>query len=94
MKRRIFKYEVTAGTPAIDFPGYDHKILDVQFQEGSACIQLWAEVTPGQPNVARQIRIVGTGHHIPASEKFEHLKTVQQGIFVWHVYIEKLPENT
>ena len=50
---------------------------------------LWAEVDPEEKvEEERVFGIIGTGHIIDNSEvdKRIHLKTVQQGMLVWHVY--------
>lgn len=58
-------------------------ILDVQKQHDQVC--LWAQVDSDAPQVARYFSVVGTGHRIP-NGKMNHVGTVQDGTFVWHLF--------
>lgn len=61
------------------------RLLTVQVQHGSPV--LWAIVQPTAPVVRRDIRIVGTGHPLPAALG-EYIGTFQmlEGELVWHAF--------
>lgn len=59
------------------------KILSVQMQHGAP--QIWAYCDPTEKFERREFRIIGTGHDIP-SHPGEHIATVQDRDFVWHVF--------
>lgn len=62
-------------------------ILTAQIQANEICI--WAEVNPEAPTERRRFFIFGTGHPIPNTPNGLHyISTVQDGIYVWHVYVE------
>jgi hypothetical protein len=63
------------------------EILTVQVQHGHVC--LWAKVAPENVKKPRRIHIVGTGHEVPKGA-FGYIGTVQQGVFVWHIFEEYL----
>ena len=58
--------------------------LDVQLQNETLC--LWAEVDPESPPGLTAIRIVGTGS-AEVEDPDEYIATVQQGPYVWHIYL-------
>ena len=62
------------------------KILTVQIQQET--VQLWACVDPDQTLILRQIRIHGTGHHVPNHDKLKYISTfqLQDGNLVFHVF--------
>ena len=64
---------------------YDSKILSVQDQNGVLC--LWANVRT-EPSIIekRTFIIVGTGHEIEYSSTWNFIATVQQGMYVWHIF--------
>lgn len=83
MKRVIWKYELTiTDAQFIDMPA-DAEILSVQMQGDTLC--LWALVQPIAELRGRVIYVVGTGNPFPIG-RVKHLGTVQQGMFVWHVF--------
>lgn len=60
-----------------------NKIVHAGMQNGILCI--WAEVRPDVPApVRKDLIIYGTGHPITPEE--EHLFTIPDGLFVWHLY--------
>ncbi len=59
-------------------------ILSAQAQ-GSDLV-LWASHAPHQPIGQRRINIVGTGHAFIPELAGEFIGTVQQGLFVWHLF--------
>jgi hypothetical protein len=63
----------------------DAEILTIQNQGG--LLTLWEkhEVEQKKPSIERIIRIVGTGHLFD-DKKLKYITSVQQGIFVWHIF--------
>ncbi len=61
------------------------EMLSVQRQGDSLC--LWYRCDPNAQKEARSIAIVGTGQPAPLLHEAEHIGTVQDGAFVWHVFI-------
>lgn len=82
MDRVVYKYEIdlTQGTtvkacaPA--------KPVHFARQDSSYCV--WVEQQVGQPDTTIEFYVVGTGHPIP--EGFEHVSSILDGPFVWHLY--------
>jgi hypothetical protein len=88
-ERRIFKYDLAVtGTQMIMMPRHA-KVLSVQDQNGRLCV--WAKVDPHAPaDVRRRFVIVGTGHNLPIEmDSLTYLASVQQGAFVWHVFLSE-----
>lgn len=70
----------------IDIP-HHARLLSVQMQRNALC--LWAMVCPLNAPTARRFYIFGTGHELPSDIlRLEYLGTVQQGLLVWHVFVE------
>lgn len=87
---KIFKYPLqVAPINLLQLPK-ESKIIHVAIQM-PAGICLWCEV-PRPDDIhdveERKIVVYGTGHEIPDSLKVEHLGTVMDGPYVWHVYEE------
>jgi hypothetical protein len=61
------------------------EILTVQVQDGHVC--LWAKVNPENVLRPKRIHVVGTGNPMPDGALC-YLGTVQQNIFVWHIFFE------
>ncbi len=82
----IYKYELRLGLTIITVPRHC-KFLDTQIQNGVLC--MWALVDPNVETTNINVHVVGTGH--PLAERFFDMKyngTVQDGKFVWHVFLE------
>lgn len=60
--------------------------LSMQMQNGFLC--LWAEVESDNPQQANELEIAicGTGHSLPAYQRFLGTVQMQQGALVWHVF--------
>lgn len=85
--QEIWKFPLADGMAQdIEMPMHA-EILTVQVQNGLAC--LWAKVNPENVKKARRIHVVGTGHTVPQGA-FGYLGTIQQGMFVWHIFEEFL----
>ena len=52
-------------------------------------IDLWAEVDTEAERRDRRVRVYGTGHEQGDVDEFDHVATVFDGPFVWHVYVER-----
>ena len=87
MIKRIYKYTLNShiGIQRINMPCFAD-ILDCQIQHGRIC--LWAVVDPDKDNLSRRFEVFGTGWDLPYrfASRYNHLKTVQDGQFVWHVF--------
>lgn len=88
--RTIWKYQLEfAQEQFVEMPG-GAVIQSVGLQDGVIC--LWAEVQSDRPNKKRSIWVFGTGHEMPADTKgpaswsLRFIGSVQQGVFVWHIY--------
>lgn len=66
------------------------KPLTTQMQDGTICI--WFEVQQHykESRHPRKVHVVGTGH-AEIQEDWLYAGTVQDGFFVWHIYVE--PDN-
>lgn len=60
-------------------------IIAVQFQGEQ--LMLWAVVDPKVTFANVVVRIVGTGNPFPDANDCRFVGTVQQGPFVWHVFM-------
>lgn len=81
--KRIYKYNLKLQeTQSIKAP--ITKVLCVQMQHNE--LVLWAEVDTGKVEKELFVVIVGTGHEIPEHAE-QYISTVQDGYYVWHVYI-------
>jgi hypothetical protein len=81
---QIWKFNIGLGEQNIRMP-LGAKILTAQFQGEFLCV--WAMCNPGQKEYeTRCFRIVGTGANIDATIPLKYISTVQNGMFVWHVF--------
>jgi hypothetical protein len=87
MTSKIFKYVIDRDLPEpfIIYPEFS-KIIDIQIQNGQVC--LWAKVDPdkGFKEVKQKFSILGTGWDADDVQVEQHLKTIQEGPFVWHIF--------
>lgn len=61
------------------------KTLTAQFQGEALC--LWALCDPRQEKYEnRYFCVTGTGFNVSATTPMEYISTVQNGMFVWHVF--------
>ncbi len=83
--QKIYKYRLNGRNVSLPEGA---EILDIQYQNEK--LTMWALVNPDVTKTAtHMIEIYGTGESLPHG-KWIHLKTLQQGAFVWHVF-ELLP---
>lgn len=85
--RAVWKYQI----PVVDDQELDMPkgavILPYLECEGLGALRIitfWAEVWTDAPKVTRFLAIRGTGHPIEGGE--EHMGTVRDGAFMWHLY--------
>jgi hypothetical protein len=62
------------------------QILSAQMQGMQLCI--WALVEVGNVNCDRRVRIFGTGNPVTLEGDWKFVDSVQERIFVWHVFVE------
>jgi hypothetical protein len=88
--KKIFKYEIKfRDKQVINLPlGAD--ILNIQYQESTNQICLWAVVDPNCEETTKyNVYIVGTGHEITEDVDYfmGYFSTVQVGSFDWHIFL-------
>jgi hypothetical protein len=83
--KTIWKYPIYFGaqTTELDMP-MGAKVIAAAMQDNVPTV--WAWVDPERPVVRRRIAIVGTGLGAPEYDEAEHVATVLDGPFVWHVF--------
>lgn len=87
MIKKVWKYNIPVNDSehVIDMP-YGARFVHAECQK-SHVVSLWFEVDSEIAfKQARIFTIYGTGHPIP--DTFEHIATVKDGMFMWHVYEE------
>lgn len=97
----IHKFDLSlaliSGFMKIQSLGPNLKPLSVQIQNGRLC--LWAVVDlprvsseplgESETLTTRYVKIFGTGHEVEHFDDLEYIDTVQDGQYVWHVFINK-----
>jgi hypothetical protein len=81
---KIYKYKLEERMSQTISIHSDYKLLDIQVQDN--CLCLWAIVDSEKPQTNLNVEIYGTGHVLYKPEGLKHLSTVQQGIYVWHIF--------
>lgn len=61
--------------------------LTAQMQDSVICIWFQVAQESKDRRVPRTVHVVGTGH-AEIHESWEYAGTVQDGFFVWHIYVE------
>lgn len=91
MSKVVYKYPLSGRSfDTVRMP-YKAKVLTAMFQGGTLC--LWAEVDgDALANTETFVLVVGTGMEFPDvdMDDYRYVSTVQEGPFVWHVYVEDL----
>jgi hypothetical protein len=62
------------------------QVLSAQMQGIQLCI--WALVEVGNVNCDRRVKIFGTGNTVKLDGNWKFVDSVQERIFVWHVFVE------
>jgi hypothetical protein len=78
MSKVIYKYTLTS---SVEMP-QGAQILDIQMQ--GVLIQIWALVDTTAPMETRRFETLGTGWTV--QEGLQHIKSLQDGSYVWHVF--------
>jgi hypothetical protein len=60
------------------------RFITAQIQDHNMCV--WAHVQPEAQSEPVRVDVVGTGHDYDA-DGMSYLATMQQGPFVWHVFV-------
>lgn len=79
--RAVWKFDLEDG-PVLRLP-VGATVLTAQSQAGRLC--LWAVVDPEAAREDRKVHVIGTGQPVP--EDVQYVGTVQEGPFVWHVFV-------
>lgn len=85
MKRRIWKYPIELADFVIIEMPEGAEILTAQMQYGKLCLWALVDCEPELPKLNREIEIIGTGNSIIEAPR-RYIATVQQDIFVWHIF--------
>jgi len=85
--KTIYKYQLTTGLNELEMP-YT-KILSVINQGRTPT--LYALVDAKEQNKSVKVYVFGTGWDIEDNivENSEYLNTITDGMFVWHIFIQK-----
>lgn len=81
----VWKYSVAGGlaVSSIDIPA-PFKPVAAMMQDGVPTV--WFEVTPTGEQQQVELGVFGTGHAIDAAEGWEHVGSMLDGPYVWHLY--------
>lgn len=82
---KIYKYVLDFKLPVIRLP-YGAKFLHAGYQNRDLC--LWYLVDPEATEIKQKFKVIGTGHDVPDHLYHNHLFTVQDPPFVWHIFQE------
>jgi hypothetical protein len=80
--RTIWKYALAITDEQTVTMPQDAEYLHVGMQNN--VLYLWARVDPASPVEHVPIRVAGTGH--PVEGEWDHLGTVHDRQFIWHVF--------
>ncbi len=84
--KTIFKYTLfVTDEQEVGMPDGAH-VLSAQMQGDQLCI--WALVDSEARTVNRNVRIFGTGRPVNIEGNWQFAGTVQEGPFVWHIFVE------
>ena len=86
--KTVFKFEFPVNDEVLIQMPADAKIVHVGRQQPNH-ICLWAIVDTDKTAVNRQFSIRGTGQPLGRASDCEHLGSVFDGPFVWHVFGER-----
>ncbi|MBS5979979.1 MAG: hypothetical protein KIB51_09670 [Dysgonomonas mossii] len=87
--KTIYKYPINLTTEKqrLCLPE-NSQLLSVQMQNEKLCV--WALIDESQPMSMVRFHIFGTCDNLPDDLNTVFLGTVQDGIYVWHVFYERL----
>ncbi len=84
MSRVVLKHKLNMGLTQIELP-VESKVVLAGVQDG--VIYIWVEQPTG--DVAKHIEtfyVIGTGRDITGHKNMDHVGSVLQGPFIWHIY--------
>jgi hypothetical protein len=84
--KTIYKYPIEITDEQTVSMPTGAQILSAQMQGTQLCI--WALVEVGNVNCNRRVRIFGTGNTVKLDGNWKFVDSVQERIFVWHVFVE------
>jgi hypothetical protein len=84
--KTIYKYPIEITDEQTVSMPMGAQVLSAQMQETQLCI--WALVEVGNVNCNRRVRIFGTGNTVKLDGNWKFVDSVQERIFVWHVFVE------
>ena len=82
----IYKYPIEITDEQTVSMPIGARVLSAQMQGTQLCI--WALVEVGNVNCNRRVRIFGTGNTVKLDGNWKFVDSVQERIFVWHVFVE------
>lgn len=83
---KIWKFELKKDRTQLVKMPEKSEIMDIQMQNGK--LVMWAMVDPESENIEVKINMYGTGWETNDNAiKDEYLATVQDGDFVWHLFM-------
>lgn len=89
---RILKYRLDRTDRQVLSIPENSLFVDAQMREGELC--LWAIVGDDEKSkYSAVIRVFGTGQQVSPEGDLMHIATVQDGIYVWHVFEEVVDEE-
>ena len=84
--KTIYKYPIEiTDEQTVSIP-IGAQVLSAQMQGTQLCI--WAMVDSTNFNCNRRVRIFGTGNPVELDSNWKFVDSVQERIFVWHVFVE------
>ena len=84
--KTIYKYPIEITDEQTVSMPVGGQVLSAQMQGTHLCI--WALVEAGNFNCNRRVRIFGTGNPVELDNNWKFVDSVQERIFVWHVFVE------
>jgi hypothetical protein len=82
----IYKYPIEITDKQTVSMPIGAQVLSAQMQGTQLCI--WALVEVGNINCDRRVRVFGTGNTVKLDGNWKFVDSVQERIFVWHVFVE------
>jgi hypothetical protein len=82
----IYKYPIEITDEQTVSMPVGAQVLSAQMQRTQLCI--WALVEVGNIDCDRRVRIFGTGNTVKLDGNWKFVDSVQERIFVWHVFVE------
>jgi hypothetical protein len=82
----IYKYPIEITDEQTVSMPIGAQVLSAQMQGTQLCI--WALVEVGNIDCDRRVRIFGTGNTVKLDGNWKFVDSVQERIFVWHVFVE------